>query len=111
MIAQVPAATIVTVVPEIVHTLVVFVAKLTESPEDAVAVTVNAAAPKVGDLIYLFPRHVCPTVNNFDQALFVKDGRVIGVEDVTARGHEAPLDRNLVVKQPSSGQLTQLSVP
>lgn len=76
-----------------------------------VEVALNAAAPKVGDLIYLFPRHVCPTVNNFDQALFVKDGRVIGVEDVTARGHEAPLDRNLVVKQPSSGQLTQLSVP
>ena len=76
-----------------------------------VEVPANAAEPKIGDLVYLFPRHVCPTVNNFDEALFVKDGRVIGIEDVTARGHEAPLNSDSVAKQLSSAQLTQLSTP
>jgi D-serine deaminase-like pyridoxal phosphate-dependent protein len=47
--------------------------------------------PGIGEKLYLLPRHVCPTVNNFDQALFVVDGRIVEVEPVTARGHEAPL--------------------
>jgi D-serine deaminase-like pyridoxal phosphate-dependent protein len=47
--------------------------------------------PRIGDKLYLIPRHVCPTVNNFDQALFVVNGRIRTVEAVTARGHEAPL--------------------
>jgi D-serine deaminase-like pyridoxal phosphate-dependent protein len=47
--------------------------------------------PSIGDKLYLLPRHICPTVNNFDQALFVVDGRVRAIEPVTARGHEAPL--------------------
>ncbi len=47
--------------------------------------------PALGEKLYLFPRHVCPTVNNFDQALFVVDGRIVEVEPVTARGHESPL--------------------
>jgi D-serine deaminase-like pyridoxal phosphate-dependent protein len=47
--------------------------------------------PHIGDKLYLVPRHVCPTVNNFDQALFVVNGRIRTVEPVTARGHEAPL--------------------
>jgi D-serine deaminase-like pyridoxal phosphate-dependent protein len=34
------------------------------------------------------PRHVCPTVNNFDHALIVAAGGIIGVERVTARGRE-----------------------
>jgi hypothetical protein len=42
------------------------------------------------------PRHVCPTVNNFDQALFVVDGRIRAMEPVTARGHEAPLSLSTV---------------
>lgn len=44
--------------------------------------------PEIGDKIYLLPRHVCPTVNNFDRALMVVNGEVIRVECVTARGHE-----------------------
>lgn len=48
-------------------------------------------APPIGDKLYLVPRHVCPTVNNFDHALIVDDERVVGVEPVTARGHEHPL--------------------
>lgn len=47
--------------------------------------------PPVGDYLYLLPRHVCPTVNNFDTAAMVADGRVARVERVTARGHEGPL--------------------
>ncbi len=47
--------------------------------------------PQIGELLYLIPRHVCPTVNNFDDALIVEQGRVVSVERVTARGHEAPL--------------------
>lgn len=45
----------------------------------------------VGEVLYLLPRHVCPTVNNFDSALLVHDGRVAAVEKVSARGREGPL--------------------
>ena len=44
--------------------------------------------PKPGESLYLLPRHVCPTVNNFDEALFVVNGRVDSVQRVAARGHE-----------------------
>ncbi len=49
--------------------------------------------PHVGDTIYLLPRHVCPTVNNFDFALLVQSGKILGVEQVSARGREAPLPK------------------
>ena len=48
-------------------------------------------APRIGDVVYLLPRHVCPTVNNFDDALIVENGSVAAVEPVTARGRETPL--------------------
>ena len=51
----------------------------------------GAAGPPVGEALYLLPRHVCPTVNNFDCALLVQDGDVKSVEKVSARGREAPL--------------------
>jgi D-serine deaminase-like pyridoxal phosphate-dependent protein len=35
--------------------------------------------------------HVCPTVNNFDDAILVEEGRITDVERVTARGRESPL--------------------
>ncbi len=50
--------------------------------------------PQVGEALYLLPRHVCPTVNNFDSALLVRDGQIISVEEVSARGREAPLLRS-----------------
>jgi D-serine deaminase-like pyridoxal phosphate-dependent protein len=59
------------------------------------AVEDEAAGPPVGELLYLLPRHVCPTVNNFDCALLVRDGQIESVEKVTARGREAPLLRAL----------------
>lgn len=47
--------------------------------------------PAIGEALYLIPRRVCPTVNNFDDAVIVRNGRVAGIERVTARGHEAPV--------------------
>ena len=51
----------------------------------------GAELPAVGDYLYLVPRHVCPTVNNFDHALLIVGGKIAGVERVTARGREAPI--------------------
>ncbi len=50
-----------------------------------------SASPALGDALYLVPRHVCPTVNNFDHALIVENGVAIAVEPVSARGREAPV--------------------
>lgn len=47
--------------------------------------------PALGEILYLVPRHVCPTVNNFDFALMVRGGKVEAVEAVSARGRERPL--------------------
>jgi D-serine deaminase-like pyridoxal phosphate-dependent protein len=51
----------------------------------------GARPPALGETLYLVPRHVCPTVNNFAFALMIEDGRIVSVERVTARGHEGPL--------------------
>jgi D-serine deaminase-like pyridoxal phosphate-dependent protein len=51
----------------------------------------GAKAPPVGESLYLLPRHICPTVNNFDWALLVRNGRIESMETVSARGREAPL--------------------
>jgi D-serine deaminase-like pyridoxal phosphate-dependent protein len=67
------------------------------------AVKEEATGPQVGEALYLIPRHVCPTVNNFDCALLVRDGEVESVESVSARGRETPLlaaaDRILAVRK------------
>ena len=55
------------------------------------AVAGDATGPEVGEALYLLPRHVCPTVNNFDCALLVRNRQIEAVEKVTARGREAPL--------------------
>jgi len=57
------------------------------------AVEGGAAGPRVGEALYLLPRHVCPTVNNFDCALLVRNGEIESLEKVSARGREAPLLR------------------
>lgn len=54
-------------------------------------VAAGSIAPAIGETLYLVPRHVCPTVNNFDHAIMIDGGRITGVERVTARGREAPL--------------------
>jgi len=48
-------------------------------------------SPDIGDCLYLIPRHVCPTVNNFDRALIVEGGNILGTEQVNARGREGPM--------------------
>ncbi len=54
-------------------------------------VLADSTPPHIGDTLYLVPKHICPTVNNFDHALLIEGGRIIGVECVTARGREAPV--------------------
>jgi D-serine deaminase-like pyridoxal phosphate-dependent protein len=54
----------------------------------------GAAGPEVGEALYLLPRHICPTVNNFDDALLVRNGAIESVEKVSARGREMPLLRS-----------------
>jgi D-serine deaminase-like pyridoxal phosphate-dependent protein len=56
----------------------------------------GTTAPQIGDLLYLVPRHVCPTVNNFDHALIVRNGEIAAIERVTARGREVPLSETAV---------------
>ncbi len=51
----------------------------------------GAACPAIGEMLYLLPKHVCPTVNNFDEALLVIDGSIQSVSPIDARGHERPL--------------------
>jgi D-serine deaminase-like pyridoxal phosphate-dependent protein len=51
----------------------------------------GAEPPPVGEVLYLLPRHICPTVNMFDHALIVRNGEVESVERVTARGRETPV--------------------
>jgi D-serine deaminase-like pyridoxal phosphate-dependent protein len=52
----------------------------------------GAPVPPIGELLFLVPRHVCPTVNNFDDAVIVSDGTLIAVEPVSARGRERPIN-------------------
>ena len=54
------------------------------------AVKEGFQAPRVGDLLYLLPRHVCPTVNNFDAVVIVQNGQIDAVEKISARSHEGP---------------------
>lgn len=56
-----------------------------------ISIAEGVTAPETGDLLYLVPRHVCPTVNNFDHALIISGGKVCGIERVSARGREMPL--------------------
>jgi D-serine deaminase-like pyridoxal phosphate-dependent protein len=56
-----------------------------------VEIAPGATMPRIGDRLYLLPRHVCPTVNNFDDAVIIVNGRIDRLERVSARGHENPL--------------------
>jgi D-serine deaminase-like pyridoxal phosphate-dependent protein len=50
----------------------------------------GAEPTPVGEVLYLLPRHICPTVNLFDHALIIRNNAVESVERVTARGRENP---------------------
>lgn len=47
-----------------------------------------ADVPPLGATVLLLPRHICPTVNNFDEALLTRGGRVERPAAVTARGRD-----------------------
>lgn len=51
-------------------------------------VAADARAPRAGEVLYLLPRHICPTVNNADECLVVEKNRIVAIEPVAARGHE-----------------------
>ena len=57
--------------------------------------------PAIGSFLYLIPRHVCPTVNNFDRAALVSRGNIVSIEEVTARGREGPLAGSLLTREAS----------
>jgi D-serine deaminase-like pyridoxal phosphate-dependent protein len=71
------------------------------------AVKEGFESPRVGDLLYLLPRHVCPTVNNFDYALVMRDGQIDAVEKVSARGHEGRLLENRVTNAAQKAELVR----
>jgi D-serine deaminase-like pyridoxal phosphate-dependent protein len=48
----------------------------------------SGAAPPLGTLVRLVPRHVCPTVNLADEAVLLDEGRIVGIVPIRARGHE-----------------------
>ncbi|BDC50033.1 threonine aldolase [Bryobacterales bacterium F-183] len=56
--------------------------------EEHLPIDSKGTVPEIGSYVYLVPRHVCPTVNNFDDALIIQNNKVVGTEKVTARGHE-----------------------
>ena len=56
--------------------------------EEHLPMDVAGNMPARGDMLYLLPTHVCPTVNNFDRAVIVRGGKVETIEPVTARGRE-----------------------
>lgn len=56
-----------------------------------VDVPAGSPLPPRGQMLRLLPSHVCPTVNNFDQAVILSRGAIRGVERVTARGRHPPL--------------------
>ena len=56
-----------------------------------VDVPAGEALPEVGAVLYLVPKHVCPTVNLFDEGLAIGGGEIQGIWRIDARGHEGPL--------------------
>jgi D-serine deaminase-like pyridoxal phosphate-dependent protein len=62
----------------------------------------TSPGPAIGDALYLLPRHICPTVNNFDYALIVRERRIESVEKVSARGRETPMLESLAASSPRS---------
>jgi D-serine deaminase-like pyridoxal phosphate-dependent protein len=68
-----------------------------------IAVEPGATSPRAGETLFLLPRHVCPTVNNFSDALLVRHGAIEAVEKVSARGREAPLLLDVAIPRVAQG--------
>ncbi len=54
-----------------------------------VDVPAGTALPPLGTILYLLPRHICPSVNLFDVAITACRGRIDGAWPVDARGHDS----------------------
>lgn len=61
---------------------------LTPSEEHLPLVAEQGEAPRLGTILRLVPRHVCPTVNLADDAALLEGGAVVAVAPIRARGHE-----------------------
>ncbi|HLQ38294.1 MAG TPA: D-TA family PLP-dependent enzyme, partial [Planctomycetota bacterium] len=55
--------------------------------EEHLPMQVLGAAPPLGTLLRLVPRHVCPTVNLYDDAVLLEGDTIAAVVPVRARGH------------------------
>jgi D-serine deaminase-like pyridoxal phosphate-dependent protein len=64
-----------------------------------IEVPAEEALPEVGALLYLVPKHVCPTVNLFDEGLAIGGGEIQGIWRIDARGHEGPLVKQGATRQ------------
>ena len=58
------------------------------SEEHLPLVARHGRAPRVGELVELLPRHVCPMINLADEAVLVDGHEIVEVAPVSARGHE-----------------------
>jgi D-serine deaminase-like pyridoxal phosphate-dependent protein len=58
---------------------------LSQSEEHGVLQVNNWENIKIGDVLYGLPYHVCPTVNLYEEAQVVEDGRVTGAWQVVGR--------------------------
>jgi D-threonine aldolase len=61
-------------------------AAVTHSEEHLVIETPSATNFPVGTVLYGVPRHVCPTVALYDEAVVIENGRATGAWKVAARG-------------------------
>lgn len=58
---------------------------LSQSEEHSVVKVNNWNNIKVGDVLYAVPYHVCPTVNLYDEAYFVKENEITEIVKVVGR--------------------------
>lgn len=59
-----------------------------QSEEHLVARSERAGDFRVGDVLYGIPRHICPTVAHYAEAVVVENGRAVGRWEVTARNRK-----------------------
>lgn len=52
------------------------------------AAAAAASDPKRGDVVFVVPEHVCPTVNLAEQCVMVDGGVFVGLVDIEGRGHD-----------------------
>jgi D-serine deaminase-like pyridoxal phosphate-dependent protein len=61
------------------------------SEEHGPATLTDGSRIRYGDMLAVLPSHINPTVNLHNHAVIVQRGTVVGVELVSARGHDRPL--------------------